>query len=505
MKSFDQLRTELALWGDAGLVLQLWWRDDDAREDTPALHRLLELARHAGMEPALGVIPAQAQASLVSLLAPQRCVVWQHGWSHEFYSHGEFGDGRLVSALVQDALSGREAMDRLFGERGWQRVFVPPNHMLAMAFKSVVPALGYRGISAGTPLTSVLPHVCEVNAEIDVMDWPRGSALDPGALSTLMVHELRRRRLGEVPSHSPLGLLTHHLAFDEQSWGTVSALVELLVRHPVVRAVPAARLFHGQTQLDSSRPATDAAARPDKVLPVTVVITSCGRPDLLAKTLDSFFESNTCPIHSIIVMEDGEHPSALAASPAYGPRVSRWLSTGKRIGQIATIDCAYSEVTTAYLFHCEDDWEFTTPRFIERSLAVLETHPFIMQVWLRALTDTNGHPIDEQVYLAGDVPFRLMSPGFVSDGWGTWHGFSFNPGLRRMADYHRFGAFGDLAPSARARAFDVEGRASDLYLEHGYCAAILADDGGRGSVRHIGWGRRVADHLTPEALETPEG
>ena len=37
---------------------------------------------------------------------------------------------------------------------------------------------------------------------------------------------------------------------------------------------------------------------------VSLVITSCGRFDLLKRTLDSFFEKNTYPIKKIIITED---------------------------------------------------------------------------------------------------------------------------------------------------------------------------------------------------------
>ena len=34
------------------------------------------------------------------------------------------------------------------------------------------------------------------------------------------------------------------------------------------------------------------------------------------------------------------------------------------IGQCKSIDKAYELVDTEYIFHCEDDWEFTSPNFI---------------------------------------------------------------------------------------------------------------------------------------------
>ena len=49
---------------------------------------------------------------------------------------------------------------------------MPPFHLLSMRFKALIPSLGYRGVSAGVELTPRIDHVAEVNAEIDVMNWP---------------------------------------------------------------------------------------------------------------------------------------------------------------------------------------------------------------------------------------------------------------------------------------------------------------------------------------------
>lgn len=41
---------------------------------------------------------------------------------------------------------------------------------------------------------------------------------------------------------------------------------------------------------------------------ITFVLTSCGRNDLLEKTLDSFFKWNTYPIERYIISEDSVDP-----------------------------------------------------------------------------------------------------------------------------------------------------------------------------------------------------
>ncbi len=224
---------------------------------------------------------------------------------------------------------------------------------------------------------------------------------------------------------------------------------------------------------------------------VTVVLTSCGRRDLLVRTLNSFFRHNTYPIYEFLIVEDGQAENRAALEWHYKEHNVRWLATGERVGQLGAIDYAYRKVRTKYIFHCEDDWEFYAPGFIEKSLAVLEANPDVLQVWLRALDDTNRHPIMDLVLLAGKVPYRLLEPNFRTEEWGIWHGFSFNPGLRRRRDYELVGSFRELDPTGERKPFEVERFASEVYRRHGMLAAILSDNHGQGYVRHLGWGRRV--------------
>ena len=89
-------------------------------------------------------------------------------------------------------------------------------------------------------------------------------------------------------------------------------------------------------------------------------------------------------------MEDGKSEAGLAREERYRQRNVRWLCTGQRIGQMPAIDLAYRSVEQqSTIFHCEDDWEFFAPGFIEKSLSILSRNADILQVWLRALGDTN--------------------------------------------------------------------------------------------------------------------
>ena len=118
----QQLEQELNAWRSAGLTAKFWWRDDDAITDTPQLRSLFDLARQTGIVPAIAVIPERADQALRTLLSSTACCVWQHGWGHYSHEAGEFGEGRVLDLMVHDAVSGQQALDRLFAPGGWQRV-----------------------------------------------------------------------------------------------------------------------------------------------------------------------------------------------------------------------------------------------------------------------------------------------------------------------------------------------------------------------------------------------
>ncbi len=116
----DQLRAELDMWAAAGLRAKVWWRDDDAVSDTPALRRLLDIARAARISIALAVVPEHADTSLVELVGTATCCIWQHGWGHHFHTAGEFGDDRPLGLLLDEALAGQRSLGRLIGSVRWQ-------------------------------------------------------------------------------------------------------------------------------------------------------------------------------------------------------------------------------------------------------------------------------------------------------------------------------------------------------------------------------------------------
>jgi len=211
---------------------------------------------------------------------------------------------------------------------------------------------------------------------------------------------------------------------------------------------------------------------------VSVVLTSCGRIDELRKTISSFNKFNTFPIHEFIIAEDSGDKAVHAEIKKLYPNYTLILNP-KNVGLVKNIDNGYARVKTPYIFHCEDDWEFTRSGFIEKSLEILLLNPKIMQVWIRALNDTNTHPIEEKTFFAGETRFRLVAENIDK---GRWHGFSWNPGLRRVSDYELIGPFDKIAPNLKAG--EREMYIGMEFHKKGFRAAILPE----GYVHHIGLG-----------------
>lgn len=226
---------------------------------------------------------------------------------------------------------------------------------------------------------------------------------------------------------------------------------------------------------------------------VTLVITSCGREPLLHKTCMSFGRFNTYPLYEVILIEDGgiNHNRGLIAKYLNVKQEKiKIIKNNQNIGQIQSIDIAYSQVRSEYIFHCEDDWEFYREGFIENSLDIIESDSKIFCVWIRAHDDTNGHPINMGSHSdTGQQSYFLMGEGYK----GVWYGFTFNPSLRRTQDCFLLFPYADLpiAYQLKNRTKITESDISIHYHQLGYKAAISADS--RGYVRHIGEGHHIAN------------
>ncbi len=228
--------------------------------------------------------------------------------------------------------------------------------------------------------------------------------------------------------------------------------------------------------------------------PFSVVLTSCARFDLLRPTVRSLLEHLDEPPERFIVIEDSGDPAvrdALAPFEAALGRPFDVVLNAERLGQMRAIDRAYERVETPLVFHCEDDWEFFRRGFLGESRRILAARPDVSMVGLRPREELNPRvrgtpetPLDDG--LEPPLAFLALDPRAHPE----YFSYSFNPGLRRLADFRR------LQPvAALGREEDV----SYAFKKAGFRMANLATP----AVRHLGDGAHVDDPTSRRKAKTP--
>lgn len=222
---------------------------------------------------------------------------------------------------------------------------------------------------------------------------------------------------------------------------------------------------------------------------ITLVITSCNRPFLLKPTLESFVKYNTYPIKECIIVED----SGLQGINDFAKDILinipiKFIYNEINLGQLKSIDKAYKEVTTEYIFHCEEDWEFTDCGFIEASMNILKKDDKIFTVWLRNYNCTSGHPIVVEPHLEYNTMKRDFS--YIDKGKTyTWYGITFNPGLRRKDVCMLLHPFSKIKEKFESEDTGGEYSINVQYGKMGYYSAITKKP--EGYVKHIGWNHHI--------------
>lgn len=240
---WDTLRRELDQWQAQGMTARLWLRDDDAVAATPALERLIALARRWQAPVLLAVIPARATPQLAQRLADEPLITpCQHGFAHANHAwpgekKSELGRQRPLADAADDLRRGKDRIAALFGAPALP-ILVPPWNRIAPDITAALPRLGFRILSTfGPPLPAPPPGLAQLNCDLDIIDWRNERGCVPFAALNARLAALLAQARGR--GGAPVGALTHHLAQDAAAWSYLDALMERVQAHPAAQWLPA--------------------------------------------------------------------------------------------------------------------------------------------------------------------------------------------------------------------------------------------------------------------------
>ncbi|WP_310621313.1 glycosyltransferase [Flexibacterium corallicola] len=218
---------------------------------------------------------------------------------------------------------------------------------------------------------------------------------------------------------------------------------------------------------------------------IAMCITSCGRLDLLAPTLDSFLPDHASHFSQMLVIDDANTVEIRDWLSQTYPKVETILNEAQ-LGQMKSIDKMYSKVEAPLIFHGEDDWLFEKGSTVESCLKVMEAEPKVSVVCVRKISDLQKRFQDNCIRKEIDgVRYALMP----LDIHPEWLSFSFNPGMTRKSLWEQYGPYAQ---------YDTEERISIVMKRDGWMVAFLDP----GSCHHIGGGQHVHDPFQPKRAST---
>lgn len=258
-QAWHDLEQRLDEIAGAGCRIPFWWRDDDAIEATPALHRLLTMSEETGVPVSLACIPLQVHPSLVAAVrANSKVTPLVHGLNHTNHApsgekKAEFGAHRPVDLMAGDARRGLDLMRQAF-DGDILPIFVPPWNRLSPAMKPVLAGIGCAALSTFSGKSGTDEHKLQViDTHVDLIDWRSGrSAVEERSLlrqiSELVEERFKAFARRGQETMEPIGLLTHHLVHSEETWTILNRLLQRLPRTAAIQAVSIKKILNPATE-----------------------------------------------------------------------------------------------------------------------------------------------------------------------------------------------------------------------------------------------------------------
>ena len=203
---------------------------------------------------------------------------------------------------------------------------------------------------------------------------------------------------------------------------------------------------------------------------ITLCLTIGKRPDELRQTLNSLLDK--VAFKHIIAINDFGDEATNAVFRELCPQ-GELISLGYNMGHHKAIDYMYDKITTPYVLHCEDDWEFVSTPDIAGIMTLLQAEPNITSVSLRTIADMGLSPEDAQKVRYQEIAGVKIA--YFDAIHEQWYGYHFNPHIAPLATWQALAPFSQYKKERHISRIFRQQNKHMVYLAEGCCHHIGFD------------------------------
>ncbi|MDM1486792.1 glycosyltransferase [Acinetobacter towneri] len=200
---------------------------------------------------------------------------------------------------------------------------------------------------------------------------------------------------------------------------------------------------------------------------ITLCLTIGKRPIELEKTLISLL--SRVPFTHIIAINDFRDEETNEIFRKYCPN-GKLINLPKQVGHHLAIDHMYQEVKTEFIFHCEDDWLFTSNIDIQKLIEVLNTSSNATMICFRKLSDFSF--TERELNKINHFQHCDLSLVHLKNLHKQWYGYTFNPHLTTINTWKQTNGFKNFKKERHISRWFRKQSKYVLFLENGLCQHI---------------------------------
>jgi hypothetical protein len=208
-----------------------------------------------------------------------------------------------------------------------------------------------------------------------------------------------------------------------------------------------------------------------KACNLTLCLTIGRRPELLRQTLQSLLDK--VEFADIIAINDFRDEETNQVFRELCPQ-GTLINLNEQVGHHKAVDIMYSQVKTQYIFHCEDDWFFDQPLYIDQYIQLLENDEKATALCLRKLNDF-PHSLEEKE----KIQFQETQPiatAILTNLHEQWYGYTFNPHITSLQLWKDIGGFSQFKKERHVSRYLRKKNMHNLFLKENICQHIGGED-----------------------------